>query len=401
MAPQDEAGWKALREAEFPGARFNFNPGTLGTVPRRARAAIQAFHDDGERRGYPLGQYTGGREALARARAAARALWGGPDVALGHGTTASVNLVILALARQLRERGRPPFKVLSTGHEHEGGLGGFEAHPDFAVHHVPDATLTDPAAFAATARALGAHVVFLSHVTWTEGRVVDVATLAEAARSTRPDVFVIVDAAQTLGVLPPPLEVGDLTVASGHKWLHGPGGTGFTWVTQRARERLGGVQWVGHALDPESPLGRWEPAGGQDFARWAGLASALDLYAEVGPGAARARSAMLAARWISGLHDILRRGGVDHQFFDPSVSAWVDGPVPADHLFGMAVVRFRHHDPYPAYSRANTAGLHLKCVKGTSPNGVVWNQLRAGLPWFETPGRMDVALALFEMALGG
>jgi hypothetical protein len=97
----------------------------------------------------------------------------------------------------------------------------------------------------------------------------------------------------------------------------------------------------------------------------------------------------------------LRRAAIDHQFFDAAEDAWIDVPPPANHLFGVSVVRFRDHDPYPAYSRANAAGLHLKCIKGQTPDGVEWNQLRAGLPWFESPGRVDVALALFEMALTG
>ena len=392
-------GSAGLRAREFPGWRYNFNPGTLGTTSRRVRAALVSFGEDDDRAAFPLGAYGAGREGLVRVRASARALWGEGDVAFGAGTTAQMNLLVHALARTLRIRGSARHVVLTTAHEHEGGVGGFEAHPDYAVRYCADAALSDPGRWADDVRAARPEVVLLSQITWTEGRILPLAEMVDAVRHHAPHAWVIVDAAQALGATRPALGLGDVTVASAHKWLCGPPGTGFTWVGARAREALGGVSWVGHPLDPESPLPQWEVAGGQDFARYAGLAAAMDLYGELGIEAARRHSAALAARFASGFDRLLGEAGVRRAWFDPESAAWGEAPTAVG--APTLAVRFDAFDPYPLYARLNAAGVHLKCVKGRTAVGGELNQLRIGLPWYETDERVDEALARVEGALNG
>jgi UDP-sulfoquinovose synthase len=389
----------ALAAREWPAAgagRVNLNPGTLGAPSLRVRAAMRAACEDEDRHAWPLGMYALGRSELAGARALAHALWGGPAPAVAGGTTALVNLLVLRLAAEAAAAGRP-LRVLTTGHEHEGGISGFEAHPAFAVAYAPDAAMHDVERFADEARRMAPDVVFLSQVTWTDGRILDVAALLDVARAVAPEAWCIVDAAQVVGNGRPSF-AGDLTVASAHKWLGGPAGTGFAWAGARAREALA-WSWTGHALDPESPEARFEAMGGQDFARFAGVRSALALHAEAGVEAAVARSAERARTLALGLQACFARHGIAHAWMDPFTGAWGNEVPPR--LAGVCAVQFAEWDPYPAYAALDARGVHLKCVKGRTPTGALLQQWRLGVPWHTPEEDLARALARVEDVLRG
>lgn len=109
----------------------------------------------------------------------------------------------------------------------------------------------------------------------------------------RPDLTTLIDSLELLGV---PLAVdgahapGHVTVrpsrfpmwvGSGHKWLGGPNGTGFTYVSQELIPRLEPV-WLGDQFyekrDQEIyDLTRFECRGTGDICQWFGLSAAIDL----------------------------------------------------------------------------------------------------------------------------
>ncbi len=396
-----EARLSTLARAEWPELRrVPLNPGTLGVPSLRVRQAMREACDADERFAWPLGSYASGREGLARARTLAGEVWGGPPVAIAGGTTSLVNHLVLSLSGHLR-RERPaeaPYVVLTSGHEHEGGISGFEAHPDFRVVYAPDESLSDPQRFADVARAERPHVIFLSQCTWTDGRLLDTRALIQAARALHPEAWAIVDAAQVVGNGLPDLEGGDLTLASAHKWLCGPAGTGFAWVHARAREALA-WSWTGHALDPESPLARFEAMGGQDFARLHGVAASIDLLKQAGREAAEARSAGLSRLLATGLHAELGACGIPHAFLDPFSGRWSEET--PEKLAGIVTVRFPEWDPYPAYAALDARGVHLKCIKGRTPTGTVLQQWRLGVPWHTSEDQLGRALHTLREVLRG
>ncbi len=356
----DDAGWEALRAAWFPGDRVNLNPGTLGTPSVPVRAALDAFR--ARTAGYPLDAYVQGRVALRAARARAVALWGGEPAICG-GTTQTMNLLGLLLPRVVA---RAPVRVWTTGHEHHGGVGGFEHDPAYVVTYLRADMRDDEVRD--RLRAAPPDVLFVSQRAWTDGAALPVAAYVAAARDEAPGCLRIVDAAQSVGLEAPALGDADVVVASAHKWLHGPPGTGFAWVSARAREQIGALHRAGEPLDPDAALAGWEVAGGQDFALYAGVEAALALYAAVGPDRARARSEALAAFLADRLREALPGAAVD------TVSA---------------VVRLRPNgDPYPLYSALNARGVHTKCVKVTPPESAPLALLRLGVPWFETRARL-------------
>lgn len=364
--------WETLRREQFPTERLNLNPGTLGTPSIAVRAAIAAFRAEDEE-AWPLGRYVRGRAALRRARATAAALWR-HEPALTGGATHTMNLVALALARR---SGATPTTVLTTAHEHHGAIAVFERDPAFRVAYLAPHEMVDLEAFRARVRREGPGIGLFSQRTWTDGARLPVerwcAELAEAA----PDCLRFVDAAQALGVEPVVIDGADLVVASGHKWLGGPAGTGFAWVSDRAFATIGPLWRTGEPLDPDARLATWEAAGGQDFAVYAGVEAALDLYAHAGPERARRRAASLARGLARDLARALPQADVD-----------TAGPV--------VRARFGAADPYPLYAALNARGVHTKCVKSTLPTGESLALLRVGVPWHETPERLAGFVRIVE-----
>lgn len=364
----DAHAWEATRLGLFPTERLNLNPGTLGTCAAPVRRAVEAFRAETD--GYPLGQYVAGREALRRARAAATAIWGEAPAICGP-TTQTMNQLALLLPRAL---GKPRLRVLTTLHEHHGGVGGFEHDAAYSVAYLTAAELADPRALTDRVRAEAPDVLFVSQRAWTDNAALPVDALLAAAEAHAPACLRVVDAAQAVGIESPALDPrADLVVASAHKWLFGPAGTGFAWVRPRAVERLGAVWRAGEPLDPDSPLCRWEAAGGQDFAAYAGVEAALALYAAAGPARVAARAHALAAWLAEALADALPGARVDA---------------------AGAVVRLRAPgDPYPLYGALNARGVHTKCVKAEL-GGETLALLRLGVPWYESEARLGRAVAL-------
>lgn len=386
--------WESLRLREFPGERCNLNAGTLGAPARSVLAAQQAFWQD-DLRAWPLGQYRRGRADLQRARALAHELWGPAPVALCGGTSETMTRLTLALHARLAPG---PVRVLTSGLEHPGGVQGFVRHPDFTLHYLPDAALADPAALAEHISAVRPQVLLLSQVTYCTGQVLPISALLRAARSVDPNLWTIVDAAQALGLLPPPLEHADAVVASGHKWLCGPPGSGLLWLSPRALVELA-PGWAGEALDAESPAAAFEPAGGQDFSKFTGIAAALALHTALGPPQILARCRDLAAWFAAELHTRLRSRDIHHTFHDPPTGARRSSPPTADRLIGALHVHFPDLDPYPAYTALDARGIHIKCIKGSRPTGAHLNLLRFCLPPHESFPRLTLALDHIAAAL--
>jgi selenocysteine lyase/cysteine desulfurase len=112
-------------------------------------------------------------------------------------------------------------------------------------------------------------IVSVPNVHWTDGGLVDLERVA--ARTHAAGARLVVDASQSLGVMP--LDVAalrpDFVASVGHKWLLGPLGRGYLWVAEEHRE--------GRPLEENWIL----RAGSDDFARL------VDYRDEYLPGARR------------------------------------------------------------------------------------------------------------------
>ncbi|GMQ84909.1 MAG: aminotransferase class V-fold PLP-dependent enzyme [Acidimicrobiia bacterium] len=112
-------------------------------------------------------------------------------------------------------------------------------------------------------------VVAVPNVHWTDGSLLDLAQVGAAARQV--GAALVIDASQSLGAMP--FDAGeirpDFVFAAGYKWLLGPFGLGYLWVSPDYRQGTPLEQgWIVRA-------------GSEDFA---GLVDYRDQYA---PGARR------------------------------------------------------------------------------------------------------------------
>ena len=199
-------------------------------------------------------------------------------------------------------------------------------HGDHDVRMIPStADATDPAVWELHLRD-GVDVFVVTHVHSNTGELIPIAQVAEAARPH--DAVVVVDVAQSVGVVP--IDVTewpvDFVVGSCIKWLSGGPGAGWLWA---APDRVGQVEprdvgWFSHADPFEFDIEEFRYA--PDALRfWGGTPSvmpfavarhAIDVIADIGVDTVRAHNQSQIDRLVDRLgervvspHRADRRGG--------------------------------------------------------------------------------------------
>jgi L-cysteine/cystine lyase len=215
------------------GAGIFLNAGTAGPMPAETQRAMdeQAVRELATGRAYPdFWPETIERMAEARAAVAAVMVADPADIALTHSATDGLNLAVSAL------RWRPGDRVLTTRHEHPGGLGPLQAlHARLGVE-VEQVDIGDGGDDERTLEAFGralerpVRAILASHVLWTTGAVLPVARLATLARDA--GALTIIDGAQAAGAIRFVLDELDVDAYAlpAQKWLLGPEGMGALWV---------------------------------------------------------------------------------------------------------------------------------------------------------------------------
>jgi L-cysteine/cystine lyase len=301
--------------ADLPAVRRGgyFNAGYTGPLCAAAGAAVA----DTIRREYEVGRMGPGpreeaRKTLQDARDLVAELLScdSGEVALTQHTTEGVNAVVLGLPWSAGDN------VVTTRIEHKGvllPLGVLRNRMDVDVRAVAWNPLDSVDALvrqvldAIDART---RLVALSHVSYVTGGVIALEAVIEKAH--RHGALVLVDGAQTAGVLP--VEVRALGVdaypISGQKWLCGPEGTGALYVSSAALERIsptviGWASVTSWQLDgsfvPYPDATRYE-VGTRSRPLVAGFAAALRWSRDqVGRQWAAQRTAFLGNRFREGL----------------------------------------------------------------------------------------------------
>lgn len=218
----------------------------------------------------------------------------------------------------------------------------------------------DPAAIRASITAKTA-LVAITHASNVLGTIQDIATIGKACREASDKVLVLIDAAQTAGVVPIDLQAlpVDLLAFPGHKGLLGPTGSGGLYVGPRAKPkawREGGTG--GDSTSPTQPseYPHHLEGGTPNVLGIVGMIAGLDYVEEKTPDALRKHEVELCERLcrhldemegfaVVGHRDSARKvGTVSFRGPDGLDSETLGGALDAS--FGIAVRAGMHCSPY-------------------------------------------------------
>ena len=292
----DEAYWAKFRKENFHTKRINLNPGTLGTPSEQVKHARLFSAKSNEIDAHPLGLYEYGRICQEEIQTLCNELWKSPGYhsMVVHSTSQTLNHLSLSMLRVLHSEGPGPYRIITTEHEHQGGIGCFENMPEYEVHYLSDAVLEDKEALKKKIEQIKPHIAFFSHVYYDTGSKTPAEEWAKLFKRYAPDCKVILDVAQSLGIMDLPFGDADVLIGSTHKWLFGPHGGGLIWMKNNFKNWITSLYWSGHGISTDSDLESISIPGGQDFMLYPAVMEALKLYKSVGKDKVFQRSGMLA-----------------------------------------------------------------------------------------------------------
>lgn len=376
--------WDNFRIEHFPYQHINLNAGTFGSISMDALNAMRDFQTD-EILAQPLQQYVMGREAMMSVLSLAEKTWPSKahNLHVTESATRCSNLLALNFARQANRTGCK-LRVLTTPHEHIGGLGAFEKMPEFEVCYLSEQELDDYEAYENLILDSKPDICMLSHVAYDTGSVYPIEVWGDLLKQHMPECWFVIDVSQSLGLLELPFNQADVLFGSCHKWLFGPRGMGLLWTNEAFRQTVGALNWAGDSISEKDMHVGFAPAGGMDFSLFAGLDATIKLYLESGSGKVSRRSSELSAYFAENLSALMQSYSINHQFLD--IKSGMQGET------GTLTLSFPEFDPYPLYKSLIKRKIHTKCIKKTDMNGHQKQLLRLGIPYYETRTRLDEAL---------
>lgn len=285
----------AAAQAQFDPDQVWLNTATYGLPPS---SAFDAFEAAAREWRHGRTGFDGWDRSVGAARAAFARLVGvgAGDVAIGGGVSPFAGLVASALPAGAR--------VLAAEGDFTSVLFPFLAQErrGVRVELVPPARLAE-------AIVPGHALVAFSAVQSADGRIADLAGIADAA--AQHGVRTFVDATQAAGWLPLDLAPFDFTATAAYKWLLSPRGTAFFTLRPERRAELvphaagwyAGEEvadsYYGAPLRLAADARRFDTSPA--WLNWVGAAAALALIEDVGVDAIHAHDVALAGRLRAGL----------------------------------------------------------------------------------------------------
>jgi cysteine desulfurase/selenocysteine lyase len=255
------------------------------------------------------GAYRSALEATAireRARTAVAGLLGAAPqrVVLTAGATVALNTALHGLLQ-------PGDHVIATAADHNATLRPLEwlrsrGMIDLSIVPCGGTGRVDPRAVRLAWRP-ATRLVACAWVSNVTGVQQDVAGLAEVVRGH--EGLLLLDAAQAAGLeaLANATALADIMAGPGHKWLHGPAGTGWLWLREGLEPEpliQGGTGSGSDCLDMPAALVERLEAGSPDVPALAGLAAGIDWLDRHGRAAVAAHVRGLAATCAAALADL-------------------------------------------------------------------------------------------------
>ena len=314
--PHDETYWHGLRwHFEIPHDEVYCNSATLGASPK---VVIHAIHDHmlhsekmlsssfyGTERPTFLGGYQD--EPALRARVGKLMGCSMEETALTHNATMGMSYIAMGLRLQKGD------EVVMTDQEHTGGRSAYDVRVKRDGIKIVEATIdlppNDPDRIVrAIAEAITERtkVVAVPHITSALGLILPVKRITQMVREKNPDIFVVLDGAQSLGHVPVDVkEFGcDAYFSSPHKWLLAPKGTGVLYVKKESNTKV----WTTIASGPwdfrEDVGRRFSHIGTGNQSLHKGFEAGLDFLERIGMDVIHRRIKALGDRLRKGLREI-------------------------------------------------------------------------------------------------
>jgi cysteine desulfurase/selenocysteine lyase len=229
-------------------------------------------------------------------------------------------------------------------------------------------------------------------LTWVHsftGWAIDLAAIGQFCR--RRGITFVVNASQAIGARPIDVATApvDVVVGVGFKWLCGPYGTGFCWISPELRERLPPTKayWLSMftaddlaaplevTIKPGSDARRFDVFGTANFFNYVPWTASVEFLLEQGVDRIRDYDQALVERLVRGLRDL------DCQLVSPP-----SGPRRSTLVVFAARVPERTSAIYDALSRAN---IHVALRSGN---------IRMAPHLYNTEEDIDEALAVIRKA---
>ena len=326
--------------------------------------------------------YTG--EMMLGAMDALRATFGrliGADaatVAITDNTCRAANIAIRILAER-------PGNVVVDSSTYPSSAYPWYARGDREVRFVATDGIDDAAGAIAARIDADTVAVCITHVAPFTGRRHDLRAIADAAHAH--GAHLLVDAAQSTGIVP--IDVArdgiDALVTTAMKWLLGPPGIGFLYLSP---ELLAGAPTldVGY-LGLDAPLGEWPPDAMPPVVADARRYE-LGLPSLPGVFAARAGIELLLAVGIDRLHTHVE--GLVSRCLDGLAERSADVLTPPDPAQRAGVIAVRHADPQRVFDECRRRSVDIGAI-GT---------VRVDPHGFNTAAEIDRFLDCYDAAAG-
>jgi selenocysteine lyase/cysteine desulfurase len=312
--PDETVFAAARKQFLFPTNVTYCNTGTLGASPREVMAALVGGLQTLERElpDWPYFQADGepltGYQQLADFRQEAGALLNAPTEEIAFTQNATMGMSMLANGLDLAAGD----EIVTTDQEHSGGIGGWQLRGK--RHGVVVKQVPMEAAFAKGPEAIlqafadaitpRTKVVMFSQI--TSGLGVRLPTRELCMLAHEKGALAIVDGAQAIGQVAVDVkQLGcDAYVASPHKWLLAPKGTGILYITRALQPRVWSTLASGGFDDDTTGAFRFMHYGTGSLPVMHGLRAAIRFISRIGIERIERWDGMLTSRLRAGLANI-------------------------------------------------------------------------------------------------
>ena len=127
----------------------------------------------------------------------------------------------------LLDKKKKKLKIITTHHEHSGGFDAFNKNFYYFKVSFDEKDILE------AVKKKKPNVVFFSHVSYVDGKKLDITYLYKAIKKIDKDIMIILDIAQSFAINDNPFGYADILFCSLHKYICGPYGYGIVWVKKR------------------------------------------------------------------------------------------------------------------------------------------------------------------------